>query len=54
MRYKRMKTIISKARETAMNCGLKINIIIYDEKFHRLKENYTSIDVKLEQIHKLA
>ena len=39
--------------DTADLCGVKMNIIIYDEKFHRLREFYTSSDVKLGTIGNL-
>ena len=29
-RYRRVKTIINKAVETADLCGLKINVLVYD------------------------
>ena len=53
-RYRRMKTIICKAVDTANLCGLKINVLVYDPKFHRLKEHYTEARVKLEAMHLLA
>lgn len=53
-RYRRVKTIVNKAVETADICGLHLNILVYDPHFHRFKEHYTSTDVKLESLHKLA
>jgi len=52
-RYKRVKTIVNKAVETANLCGIKLNVIVYDEKFHRLKEFYTDNEVRLVSIHRL-
>ena len=53
-RYRRLKTILNKAVETADSCGLHLNVLVYDPKFHRFKENYTSTLVKLESLKDLA
>ena len=53
-RYRRVKTIVNKAVETADLCGLKLNILVYDPHFHRFKEHYTAPEVKLEALHKIA
>lgn len=53
-RYRRVKTIVNKAVDVAEKFGLHLNIIVYDPKFHRLKESYTSSEIKLESIHLLA
>ena len=52
-KYRRIKTIVKKAVDTADLCGVNMNIIIYDDKFHRLREFYTSSAVKLEVIGNL-
>ena len=53
-RYRRVKTIVNKALETADLCGLKLNILVYDPQYHRLKEHYTAPDVKLDCITELS
>ena len=40
--------------ETADICGLHLNVLIYDPKLHRFKENYTSKAMKLEALPELA
>lgn len=52
-KYRRIKTIVKKAVDTADLCGVNMNIIIYDDKFHRLREFYTSATIKLETIGNL-
>ena len=53
-RYRRIKTIINKALDTADVCGVEFNIIVYDPKLHRLKEHFTSNNVKLSTVHLLS
>ena len=53
-RYRRLKTILNKAVEAADICGLHLNVLIYDPKLHRFKENYTSTLIKLEGLKDLA
>ena len=52
-KYKRVKTIINKAVETADLCDIKLSVIVYDKKFHRLREFYTDNEVRLVSIHRL-
>lgn len=47
-RYRRIKTILNKAVEAADICGLHLNVLVYDPKFHRLRENFTSHLIKLD------
>ena len=53
-RYRRVKTIVNKAIETADLCGLQVNVLVYDPKLHRFKEIYTAKQVKLEALPGLA
>jgi len=53
-KYRRVKTIINKALETADICELQINVLVYDPKLHRFKEIYTNSDMKLQALHLLA
>ena len=53
-RYRRVKTIVNKAVDVADKFGLHLNILVYDPKYHRFRENYTSSKIKLESIHHLA
>lgn len=46
-KYRRIKTIVNKAEKTADICDVMINVIIYDAKMHRLKEYYSSNEIKL-------
>lgn len=52
-RYRRIKTIINKALETDDKCGVHFNIVIYDPKAHKLREHYTSSNLKLSEMHLL-
>ena len=45
--------MIGKAVEIADLCVLKINLLVNDPKFHRLKEHYTDKTFKLEVMHHL-
>lgn len=53
-KYRRVKTIVNKAVEVGKILGLKLNVLVYDSHFHRLRENYTAPEIKLEAIHRLA
>lgn len=53
-RYRRLKTILNKAVETADICGLHFNVLIYDPKHHKFRENYTADLIKLECLKDLA
>ena len=53
-RYRRLKTILNKAVETANICGLYFNVLIYDPKNHKFRENYTAELIKLESLKNLA
>ena len=46
-RYRRVRTIVNKAIETADLCGLQINVLVYDPRLHRFKEIYSDSRVKL-------
>ena len=49
-RYRRVKTIVRKAVETADICGLQLNVLVYDPKMSRFREFYTADEMKLEAI----
>ena len=53
-KYRRLRTIISKAVETAKLCNIKLNVVTYDPKLHRLKERYTHDDIKIKDVVKLV
>ena len=36
--------------EAAQKCGIKINVVTYDEQLHRIKEHYTHDDIKLKDV----
>ena len=50
-RYRRVKTIVRKAVETADICGLQLNVLVYDPKMSRFREFYTDVGMKLEAIY---
>ena len=43
-----LKTLTKKAMEVANKFDLKINVLVYDPAYHRLKEHYTDPIIKLE------
>ena len=40
-KYRRLKTIISKVSNLAKMSNIKLNVLVYDPRFHKLKEIYT-------------
>ena len=53
-KYRRVKTIVNKDVDVGKKLGLKLNVLVYDSNFHRLREHYTAPEIKLEAIHRLA
>ena len=53
-KYRRLRTIISKAAVTAKLCNIKLNVVTYDQKLHRLTERYTHDDIKVKDVVKLV
>ena len=52
-KYRRLRTIVNKADETANGCDVMINVIVYDPKMHRLREHYSAPEVRLSNISEL-
>ena len=53
-KYRRKRTIVKKILELAKMRNLKINMIVYDEKHHKLEEIYTHDDIRLDAVGKLT
>ena len=49
-KYRLVTTIASKAVEAAQKCGIKINVVTYDQQLHKIKEYYTHDDLKLNSV----
>jgi len=52
-KYRRLKTIVGKVSELSKISNVKLSVLIYDSKMHKLKEIYTDPFMKFENITKL-
>lgn len=52
-KYKRLKTLMKKVVEVSMLCELQANLLVYDPKFHKLTENYTTGHMKIESVQQM-
>ena len=52
-KYRRQRTLISKMLELSAQCQLKINLFIYDPKFHRMDEIWSHDDFKFDNVNNL-
>lgn len=53
MKYRRIRTIVTKAVQTVDNCNLQMVLYIYDKSTQRLKEIYSHDNFQREQISQM-
>ena len=51
-KYRRQRTLVKKMLELS-KMGLKINMIIYNPRFHRMEEIWSHEDIKIEDVKQL-
>ena len=51
-KYRRQRTLVKKMIELS-KLGLKINIILYNPRFHRMEEIWSHGDFRLENVNEL-
>lgn len=49
-KYKRLKNLVKKSLEISVQCGLKINVLVYDPRFHKVQEVHTNQQVSLQSL----
>ena len=52
-KYKRLKTLMKKVVEVSQLCELQANLLVYDPKFHKLTENFTTDQMKIDSVQKM-
>ena len=52
-KYRLVTTITSKAVEAAQKCGIKINVVTYDDQVHRIREHFTHEDFRLKSVFQM-
>ena len=48
-----MKTLVKKILELSERSQLKINLLIYDERFHKIEEIWSHEELKIENVNQL-
>ena len=53
-KYKRVRTLMKKSVEVAIQCGLDITILVFDKKMHKIQQSYTNGSFTLRSIAEMA
>ena len=49
-KFKRLRTILKNSVEIGIQCGISINVMVFDPRLNKLREHYTDKNVSLANV----